>query len=1129
MIGFGARTFLACVLVLAGSARLSAQTTSGSIVGVVTDATGAAISQASVTVTNLDTGIASKFVTDATGSYVATPLSIGRYSVAVEAKGFKKALVPVVTVDVLDRVRVDLQLRVGDAATESVDVHPGASLLESETSALGQLVDSKRIVDLPLNGRYFTRLAVLTAGTAPTPSGALDAVTGGFSANGVRPYENDYILDGVDNNSLSPDLSSQSSFVIGPPPDAIAEFRVQTNSMSAEFGRSGGGVLNVNIKSGTNQPHGTLYEFLRNSAMDAKNYFDASDAPIPPFKQNQFGFSFGGPVEIPKMYHGRDKTFFFADYQGTRVRSSQTVITTVPPEAWRTGDFSGFQTIYDPATTVINPDGTATRQPFSGNQILASRFDPVAKQLIDLFPAPNLPGSVSSAGVANNYLANPASISNVNQFDIRIDHRISNRDSLFGRFSFSNQNASAQGPIPPPLDSAIFFDSNYLNYSRNLALSETHVFTPHLVNELRFGYNHARIERLQFNSNENISAQFKIPGIPFKPGYGGLPFLAIEDLTSFGSFLFLPTIESQDVYQIVEGLSWVKGRNTLRFGAELRPRVNFSFSQSPQPRGSFGFNGNASRDPNNLSNTGLGTADFMLGLSYDQSGLTGINTVITDHFQQPGYFAYVQNDFKVSNKITLNLGVRYEFVAHVTEENDAMANFNLSNNTLEIVAGNNTPLPPTFYPQIPVTHDASRTLVPNNKLDFMPRIGLAYSLTPHTVIRSGYGIFYSSYEAGPLSFPNAGNNPPFFALTRFDAPSVVTPNPIVSQLSNGFPAHALTDPSSFSLFSIDPHLRNPYVQHWNLAVQHELGWNSVLEVAYAGSKGTRLYEFRNANEATPTASPNSDINSRRPFPFVPTDFFYWCSCGSSAYHSLQAKAEKRLSNGMSFLGAYTFSKAIDEQSSASLGFFFYSTQASPGGFWRDQRYPWEEKGPADFNVAHRFVYSMNYDLPFGRGKAFAANINPFLDNVIGGWELQTVTSLQTGEPRTVVANIGLSNSDGENRPDSVPGVSWVPKNQGPLNWINPAAFTTAADGTFGNAGRNTISAAGIIGVDVSLFKVFNIWREAKLQFRSEFFNLVNHPNFQAYSLNTTWGQASFGQYSAAAPARQIQIALKVIF
>lgn len=1128
MIAFRARILLGCVSVLVSSSWLSAQTTSGSIVGTVTDATGAAVSRASVTVTNLDTNIVSKFVTGATGSFVATPLLIGRYSLAVEAVGFKTSLMPTVTVNVLDRVRVDLQLQVGDAK-ESVDVLAGAPLLESETSDLGQVVGSKQIVDLPLNGRYFTRLAVLTPGTAPTPSGALDAVTGGFSANGVRPYENDYILDGVDNNSLSPDLSSQSSFVIGPPPDAIAEFRVQTNSMSAEFGRSGGAVLNVNIKTGTNQPHGTLFEFLRNSALDAKNYFDAGNAPIPPFKQNQFGFSFGGPIKIPRIYDGRDKTFIFADYQGTRVRSSQTVVTTVPPEAWRTGDFTGFQTIFDPATTVINPDGTATRQPFPNNQIPASRFDPVAKQLINLFPAPNLQGSVSAAGVANNYLANPASPTNVNQFDVRLDHRISNVDSLFGRLSFANENSSAQGPIPPPLDSAIFFDSNYINNARGLALSETHVITTRLINELRFGYNRARIERLQYNSDVNVSAHFNIPGVPYKPGYGGLPFFDIEDLTSFGSYLYLPTIESQNVYQLVDSLSWVKGRHTLKFGVQLKPRVDFSFSQSPEPRGSFGFNGNATRDPNNLTNTGLGSADFMLGISYDQSGLTAISSVITNHFQQPGYFAYVQDDVKLSKRLTLNAGVRYEFVSHVTEQNNAMANFNLSNVTLQIVSGNNTPLPPTFYPQIRVTRDGSRSLVPNNKLDFMPRFGLACSLTPHTVIRGGYGIFYSSYEAGPLSFPNAGNNPPFFALTSFDAPSVVTPNPIVSQLSNGFPANALTNPSSFSMFSIDPHLRNPYVQQWNLTVQHELGRNSVLEVAYAGSKGTRLYEFRNANEATPTANPNSDINSRRPFPFIPSDFWLWCSCGSSTYHSLQTKVEKRLSNGLSFLAGYTFSKSIDEQSNASLGFFFYSTQTDPGGFWRDSRHPWEEKGPADYNVAQRFVYSMSYDLPFGRGKAFAANINPFFNDIIGGWELQTVISLQTGEPRTVVANVGVSNADGENRPDSLPGVSWVPKNQGPLNWINPAAFTTATAGTFGDVGRNTITAAGIISVDLSLFKNFNVWREAKVQFRSEFFNLVNHPNLQAYSLNTAWGQASFGQYSAAAPARQTQIALKLIF
>lgn len=1113
--------FVSCLLISIFAVNLSAQSTSGAIVGTVTDSSGAVISGASVIVTNMDTTIATKTSSNSTGDYVATPLPIGRYSVTVEAQGFKKTVTDNITVNVQDRVRVDVALQIGQIV-DTIEVQSAAPLLQSDSSNLGEVVDSKRIDDLPLNGRFFSRLAVLTAGTAPTPTGARDEATGGFSANGVRPYQNTYILDGMDNNSLSEDLVSQASYVVGPPPDAIAEFRVQTNSMSAEFGRSGGAVLNVNIKSGTNAFHGTLYEFLRNSAMDAKNYYDSGSSPIPPFKQNQFGFSVGGPVEIPKVYDGKNRTFFFGDYQGTRIRSSQTTIASVPAEAWRTGDFSGFQPIFDPNTTVINPDGSATRQPFPNNQIPASRFDPVAAKLISLFPAPNVPGSVSPSGVSNNFLSNPGDPNDTDQFDIRIDHKISDKDSIFGRFSLSDQNLTPGGPIPPPLDSASFSTGNFLNNARSLAISETHIFTPNIVNELRLGYNRNRSERLQFNSSKNLSAQYGIPGIPYAGDNGGLPQFNIEDLTTFGSSEYQPTVEIQNVYQIVESLSWVKGRHTLKFGAELKPKVDFSILQPPVPRGAFGFSGNATRDPNNLSNTGLGTADFLLGAIYDQAGNTAISSTINDQFEQPGYFFYAQDDFKVSKKLTLNLGLRYEFVTHVTERYGAMANFNLATGTLDIVKGRNDPLPPSFYPQIPVNRNAPPQLVPNDDLEFAPRVGFAYSLLPRTVIRGGYGIFYSSYEAGPLSIPNPGNNPPFFEQANYNAPSVVVPNPIVNQLSNGFPANALTNPSAPGLFALDPNFKNPYVQQWNLSVQQDLGWNSILEVAYAGSKGTRLYEFRNANQAVPTANPNSDINSRRPFPFIQSDFSLWCSCSSSTYHSLQAKVEKRFSNGLSFLGAYTFSKAIDEQSNASLGFV-------GGGGFRDPRYPSEEKGLADFNVPQRFVLSATYELPFGRGKAFANTINGFGNALFGGWEMQTITTAQAGTPRTVTANIGVSNSDGENRPDVVQGISVVPPNRDPNNWIDPAAFQTAVAGTFGNAGRNIIQTSNQVEVDLSLFKDFAIRESAKLQFRSEFFNLANHPNFRSTSLNTTYGQASFGQYSAAQPSRQIQLALKLIF
>src|SRR5215475_902254 len=411
----------ACFDVLPGSA----QTTAGSIIGTVVDPTQAVVSNASVTVTNIDTGIATKTVTDSSGSYVVTPLPVGHYTVTVEAPGFKKSVSAGITLNVQDRIGVNIALEVGQV-WETVEVTAAAPKLQTDTSYLGQVVDSKEIMDLPLNGRYFTRLAVLTSGTAPSAPGARDERTGGFSANGVRPYQNNYLLDGIDNNSLSEDLTNEASFVVGPSPDAIVEFKVQTNSMSAEFGRSGGAVMNVTIKSGTNQFHGSVFEFLRNSKLDAKNFFDPPTGPTPPFKQNQFGAAIGGPLDLPH-YSGKNRTFFFADYQGTRIRTAHTFLATVPPVAWRTGDFSGFNAIFDPGTTTVQ-NGVVVRQPFPGNQIPLQHFDPAALKLIGFMPAPNVAGSVASSGVASNYLSNPVEPDTTDQGDVRVDHRISEKD-----------------------------------------------------------------------------------------------------------------------------------------------------------------------------------------------------------------------------------------------------------------------------------------------------------------------------------------------------------------------------------------------------------------------------------------------------------------------------------------------------------------------------------------------------------------------------------------------------------------------------------------------------------------------------------------------------------------------------
>jgi hypothetical protein len=1095
-------------VVLSAGMALS-QTTTGSIVGTVSDNSGAVVASASVTVTNVDTGITTKTVTNSSGDYVVTPLPVGHYSVTVEAQGFKKSVNGGITLNVQDRIGVNVVLEIGQV-TETVEVAAAAPALQTDTSYLGQVMDSQRIVDLPLNGRFFTRLAVLTAGAQPTAPGARDERTGGFSANGVRPYQNNYLLDGIDNNSLSEDLTNEASFVVGPSPDAIAEFKVQTNSMSAEFGRSGGAVMNVTIKSGTNQFHGSAFEFLRNSRLDAKNFFDPPTGPTPPFKENQFGAAVGGPVELPG-YSGKNRTFFFADYQGTRMRTAHTFLATIPPVAWRTGNFSGFSTVLDPDTTAIGSNGQVTRVPFANNQIPLSRFDTPSLKLINFMPTPNVPGSVSLTGVANNFLSNPIEPDTTDQGDVRIDHKVSDKDSFFARFSMSDQSLTPPANIPPPLSAAAFSSGDWTNNTRQGVFSETHIFSPRVINEFRAGYTRLRTERLQFNANDNLSAQVGIPGVPFTSNNGGLPRFSVSGLTNFGSATYQPTQEFENVWHFIENVSVIKSRHTMKFGFEWKPIVNFSILQPPTPRGRFTFNGNNTRDPNNRSSTGLGFADFALGIPSAAS----LASFINDTFQQPGYFLYAQDDFKVSSRLTLNLGLRYEFISEPIERRNGEANYNIASGALDIPSGRNDPLPASFFPQVPVNRTAPRQLVPQDRNNFAPRVGFAWQLTKRTVIRSGYGVFYSSYEAGPLSIPNMGNNPPFYYQSNWNAVNFTTPNPIVNRLSTGLPLNAFSNPAAPSLFALDPGFVNPYVQHWNFGVQQELGFNTVWEISYAGSAGKKMYEFRNVNQPLPTADPNADVDPRRPRPFLGSDLTYWCSCGGSTYHSLQTKVEKRFSNNLSFLGAYTFGKSIDEQSQASLGFDNSSSVRS------EYNYRWD-KARSDFDQTHRFVASYTYELPFGRNLKGAAK-------VLGdGWQIVGINSFTTGTPFTVHAMTDFSNTGGDARPNAVLGVSNTPPGgRSRQEWFNPAAFTNPANGQFGNVGRNTISAPGNISIDLSAFKNFNLTERTRIQFRSEFFNLINHPNFRSPS--TTYDGSNPGELTTAATSRQIQLALKFLF
>ncbi|HLK34619.1 MAG TPA: TonB-dependent receptor, partial [Terriglobales bacterium] len=786
------RFVLVLFAVLVGSALVWAQKDTGTIAGTVTDPSGAVVAGAEVSVTEVDRGGTFNTQTNQSGEYVASPLMVGHYTVTVQHSGFKKAVSEPIALDVQQRAVVNIKLQLGQAS-ESVEVTGAAPLLETQTSELGQVVGARQVSNLPLNGRNFAQLALLTAGTAPSEPGARDEQSFGFSAGGARSLQNNFLLDGIDNNSNLPDLLNESNYVIQPPVDALEEFKVQTNAYSAEFGRGNGAIVNAVIKSGTNQVHGSAWGFLRNNVLDARNYFDPV-GPTPPYQQYQFGGTFGGPVYIPHVYDGRNKTFFFADYEGLRIHQADTQTLLVPTASQLAGNFaSALDTstvtgtdcngrptyggeLFDTRLTQLNaasPDGLCgipiggyTAAGLPTNIIPTSKIDPLAARLAALYPAPN-----ASGNAAFNYIANPVENTHRANFDIRVDQKFSDKDNTFIRFSYEDQPRIIPSPfLSTVADGGGFFSGIEDNSYRSVALSETHVFRPTLVNEFRFGYNRINSHRFQFNYNTNVSAELGFPGVPFGPENGGLPQLTFGDgsAPTLGSPTFLPSVELQNTYVLSDNLTWVKGRHTVKFGTELR-REEFTIFQPAQSRGYEDFGTTLTDNPANPGTGGLGLASFLVGLS-DGGAINNLHNV---DYHRPIYAFYTQDDWRVTQKLTLNLGLRYELFTTVKERFNEQGTFDLTdpaNPTIIVPKGQTMQLTPTLATQIRVSPTGSTGLVPVDTNNFAPRIGFAYQLTPNTVLRGGYGIFYGGQENGPYSNPSPGFNPPFFVTQSFNAP-----------------------------------------------------------------------------------------------------------------------------------------------------------------------------------------------------------------------------------------------------------------------------------------------------------------------------------------------------------------------
>jgi hypothetical protein len=1186
------------VLILVSTIAL-AQKDTGSIVGTVKDPSGAVVTGAKVEVTDVERGQTFHATTSDAGEYVASPLHIGRYTVTVEKQGFKRAVSETVELNVQGRVAVNMTLQVGQQ-TEVVVVTGAAPLLETETSELGQVVDGKRVSNLPLNGRNFAQLALLSTGTAPSEPGARDEQNFGFSANGARSLQNNFLLDGVDNNSNLTDLLNETNYVIQPPVEALQEFKVQTNAYSAEFGRGNGAIVNAVIKSGTNEIHGAAWEFLRNNKLDGRNFFDDPTKPVPQYQQNQFGATFGGPVVIPHLYDGRNRTFFFVDYEGFRQRQAQTQVALVPSLAWRQGDFSDLIDYSTVTGTDCNGVNTyageifdaklaqancgvpfqydATGKPLNiipATPVVAGggSLDPLALRLAALYPQP---GQLVNG---NNFLANPVKKETRNNFDVRVDQKFSDKDNTFFRFSYEDQPSFIPGTFGGLADGGGFFSGDEEFSYRSFATSWTHVFKPELINEFRLGYNRINAQRLQLNANTNVSGDPSInfPGVPFSPGIGGLPQLTFSDVSQLGSPTFLPSKELQNSYTLSENLTWVHGRHTWKYGTEIR-REEFTIFQPASPRGNLDFSATLTDNPAAIGTGGTGFASFMAGLT-DGGGINNLHNV--DYFRNT-YSFYAQDDWKVTPNLVLNLGLRYELFGTVSERFNNMGNFDLSNPsdpTIIVPKGQTAQLTPFISQVVKISATGTRGLINSDLNNFAPRIGLAWQFQPKSVLRAGYGVFYGGQENGPYSNPSPGFNPPFFVNQSFVAPcGAPSASPAldcrvegIPALSSGFPANALVDPNTPIFFSVDKNLRTPYMQQWHLGIQREMPGNSVISVTYAGSKGTKLYTFFNGNQAEPTADPSLPTAPRRPVqspgcqldgtncsPVFDTGIDSFRSTGASNYNSLQLRYEKRFSHGLQFEGSYTYAHSLDIASNANLG----PTQNNSD--FRDFRIPQQEYGNSDFDVRHRFVFNSIYELPFGHGKRFMGNAGGVANQIVGGWQVLNILSVSSGNWYTVLdSNGNFANADGgaggvsqrpdrvgdPNRAGPVPGNPdpncQILQSQGglapdkirtPTTWFNTCAFADPPLGSFGDVGRNTIESPGYVQWDFSAVKSFRTSERTNLEFRAEFFNILNHTNFlfaatgpQNPNNGTILGTSQYGNLTAARAPRQIQFALKFSF
>ncbi len=1061
---------------------LMAQTDTGLVTGFVMDPSGSVVVGATVMLTNPQTGAIYRAQAGSSGSYAISAVLRGIYDLTAEAPGFSKSHQTGLEVNVGARVQADLTLKVGETA-ETIEVTAAPPILDSQTAALGHVVDNKTTVTLPLNGRNYSQLALLMPGAVPNYG---SRASDGFSLNGQRTFQNVFLVDGVDNNNYILGADTGSTQAIRPSVDAIQEFKVDSASYSAEFGRAAGGVISVSIKSGTNKIRGSAFEFLRNNELDANNFFsNRAGLKRPPLRRNQFGGTVGGPVI-------KNRTFYFGSYQGTLVRQSTTITGTVPSGNMVAGDF-GAVNIFDPQQAVSG----LLRTQFPGNVIPASRLDPVGAKVAALYARPNL------AGAVNNYASNVGTVDNDHQGDGRIDHKLSEKDSLFGRFSVNQRTVDRGALFAAPGNGGTSFNDQPLNQTFKAWSGMgnwTRIVTPMMVNEFRIGYTHNESNQLS-PAAQSFYESFGIKGVPAIDGLVGLPTFNVAGFALLGDRTSTPNPKKADVFQLIDNVSWTKGSHSLKFGLDTRLTKNFAGAGNAA-RGNITFNGQfTSRTPG--GGTGSALADLLLG----QTSNAALSTILVGDLRNSYYGFFVSDSWKLSRKLTIELGLRYELQTPYWENRNLQGSFDLNAASA------------TFGTVVPAKSGSWRERSFNN-LDtnnWAPRLGFAYQLTSKTVLRAAGGVFYGGpgYQGIGVMGPA---NPPFFMNVTLPTANTAAVSQMV--LSNGFPTGLLSprnlaNPAAVALI---PNTPGTQVYQWNLGVQKELAGNFAATLSYVGSSSNYLQALLDANDPIP--GPGA-INPRRPFPqygaiWVNSNF------AQSNYHSLNAKLERRFVRGFSLLSSYTYAHGIDN----SLG----GEDSGAGSFFpQNPRNLRVERSSSATDIRQRLVTSGIWELPFGH-KDSALGRSAAGRAIFGGWQMTGILTLQTGMPVTPVLSNNPANVSGTGplRPNRLADGNLPADQRSIQRWFDPSAFAVPMAFTFGDSGRHIIRAPGLKTLDASLNRNFRLGEVQRLEFRAEMYNLTNTAQFGRPILQVNLPIAGTIA-STLIPNRQMQLGLRLVF